>query len=190
MDHDTLTAISSQNLESQTKHGLTGLFFPQGFMARARQFIPQAEPGGWCMAAIDILHFRLFNQFHGRDAGNRLLRYIADCLEAIRAQYGGVTGYFEGDNFCIIMPCSDGLAAKLREDILTGITQMGGAVAWSLFSASALLTIPPFRRRSSATGRPWPCPMPLPGTTPSATPPPWTAAWWRKCGFWRRSTAP
>ena len=128
MDHDTLTAISSQNLESQTKHGLTGLFFPQGFMARARQFIPQAEPGGWCMAAIDILHFRLFNQFHGRDAGNRLLRYIADCLEAIRAQYGGVTGYFEGDNFCIIMPCSDGLAAKLREDILTGITQMGGAV--------------------------------------------------------------
>lgn len=128
MEKGTFTTVSDQDRECQTKHVLTGLFFPQGFLARSRQFIPQVESGGWCVIAIDILHFRLFNKFHGREAGNRLLRHIADCLEAIRTQYGGVTGYFEGDNFCIVMPWREELTARLRDDILAGVSKLGGAV--------------------------------------------------------------
>ncbi len=105
---------------------LTGLHFPFGFMEEARQFIWAAIPSDYCIVAVDIVYFRMFNKIHGRNVGDKLLRYIADCLETVRAQYGGVTGYFEGDNFCIIMPWQMKLVEKLLDDIRGGIEVLGG----------------------------------------------------------------
>ncbi len=128
MERDTAKDLMSVQQENLTKNLLTGLFSPSSFMEEARPFIAEAAPNVYCMVAIDILHFRLFNKFHGRDAGNKLLRRIADCLEAVRNQHGGVTGYFEGDNFCIVMPWRMELLEQLRDDILAGISRLGGAM--------------------------------------------------------------
>ena len=122
------SAANPRSQESLTKNLLTNLFFPRGFLEESRRFIPRSNPDTYCMAAIDILHFRLFNKLHGRDAGDKLLRRIANCLEGMRRQYGGVTGYFEGDNFCIVMPWRTELLTQLRSDILACIAQLGGAV--------------------------------------------------------------
>ena len=122
------TVIPHTPQENLNINALTGLFTPSGFMEQARTFIPQIAPNSYCMAAIDILHFRLFNKFHGREVGNRLLRRIADCLEAVRREYGGVTGYFEGDNFCIVMPWKKDLVKRLRDDIQTSVDRLGGAM--------------------------------------------------------------
>lgn len=123
MNNETAAARSDRRQESLTKNLLTGLFYPKIFMEEARQFVPEAAPNSYCMAAIDILHFRLFNKLHGRAAGDRLLRQIAERLEAVRKEFRGVTGYFEGDNFCIVMPWQMKLVDQLRDSILADITQ-------------------------------------------------------------------
>lgn len=114
--------------ETLTKSVLTGLLFPQDFMEEAERFIAGAESGIYCIVTIDILHFRMFNKLCGREEGDRFLRRIADHLEDVRRDYGGVTGYFQGDNFGIIMPWQMELVEKLRERILTDISQVGKAI--------------------------------------------------------------
>lgn len=128
MGKETVTERSDQNQEILSKNLLTGLFFPRTFMEAARQFLPSTDPGAYCMVAIDIMHFRLFNKIYGREAGDQLLRRVADCMESIRRQHGGVTGYFEGDNFCIIMPWQMELADQLWTDIMADISQRGSAI--------------------------------------------------------------
>ncbi len=113
--------------ELMAKNSLTGLYSPRGFIEEARLFIPRTGPNEYCLIAMDIMHFRLFNKFHGRSAGDQLLIQIAGCLEQIRNQYGGVTGYFEGDNFCVVMPWRADLVEELWGRIGKAITQMGGA---------------------------------------------------------------
>lgn len=115
-----------QRQKSITRNLLTGAFSLHVFIEEAKQFIAQASPDVYCMAAIDILHFRLFNKFHGPETGSRLLQHITGCLEKIRNQYGGVTGYFEGDNFCIIMPSQPELVTQLWESIYAKISELSG----------------------------------------------------------------
>ena len=116
-----------QNDDSLMKNMLTGLFSPRAFMERTRTFIPKTTPNEYCMVAVDIMHFRLFNKFHGRDVGDQLLCLITAHLETFRRQYNGVTGYFEGDNFCIIIPWRMDLLEQLRERIVEDIANLGGA---------------------------------------------------------------
>lgn len=119
---------AEQNREPAARNRLTGLYPPSVFMEELRPFIQQAPAGEYCMIAVDILHFRLFNKFNGRETGNKLLRYIADCLKTRTEQYGGVAGYFEGDNFCIAMPWKKDMVEQLWEDIRAGVDLLGGAV--------------------------------------------------------------
>nr|WP_325211198.1 EAL domain-containing protein [uncultured Oscillibacter sp.] len=128
MEKANVVNRSDQCQEGLTKNVLTGLLFPEGFMEEAGRFAAQAEPGAYCVAAMDILHFRLFNKLYGRDAGDRLLRQIADHFEDVRREYGGVTGYFQGDDFCIIMPWRMELAERLRDRITRDIAQIGSAI--------------------------------------------------------------
>ena len=117
-----------QNKGNQRRNVLTGLLFPQGFMEEARWFIQGTNPNAYCMIAIDILHFRLFNKFHGREMGDRFLRHIADELKHMRTEYGGVAGYFEGDNFCIVMPFRKNLIQELWDRISAGLTSQSSAL--------------------------------------------------------------
>ncbi len=96
------------------------------FIEETKQFLTQVSSDDYYMAAIDILHFRLFNKFLGRDIGTKLLQFIADCLESMQREYGGVTGYFEGDNFCIVMPSRPELVTELWDNIHIHINELSG----------------------------------------------------------------
>ena len=127
-NRSTPPGCTIQNAAEVECNPLTGLYSPRGFMETCRTFIQRIEPSTYCMMAIDMLHFRLFNKLYGRDIGDKLLRHIADCLESVRRQYDGVTGYFEGDNFCIVMPWRMELVEELRDDIIAEVERWGGAV--------------------------------------------------------------
>ena len=117
-----------QQQETLIKNPLTGLLYPQDFMEEVRRFMAQTAPGSYCIVATDILHFRMFNKLYGWDAGNRFLRQVADRLETIRMEYGGVTGYFQKDDFCILMPWQPELVERLRDQITKDISQIGKAI--------------------------------------------------------------
>lgn len=52
---------NSNEPRTLSKSLLTGLHFPLGFMEEARQFIWKAAPNAYCIVAIDIVYFRMFN---------------------------------------------------------------------------------------------------------------------------------
>lgn len=117
---------ANRRQKSVTQNLLSSVSSLRIFIDETKQFLAQASADDYCMAAVDVLHFGLFNKFLGRDVGVRLLRHIADCLENIRKQYGGVTGYFEGDNFCIIMPSRKELVTQLWDGIHQYINELSG----------------------------------------------------------------
>lgn len=111
-----------------SKNFLTGLPLPVDFMECARGFIRHIEPNTYCFVAIDIICFRMVNKILGRSEGDRLLHNIGVCLEKFRTLYGGVTGYFEGDDFCIIMPWKMEVVRQLLKDIRHEIDALGSVV--------------------------------------------------------------
>ena len=128
MDKESAQSQAERNQERLAKNQLTGLYPPSGFMEKSKSFIGQISAGKYCMVAVDIQHFRLFNKLNGRAAGDKLLRYIADCLETRAQQCGGVAGYFEGDNFGVVMPWEMERIELLWSDVRAGIDLLGGAV--------------------------------------------------------------
>ena len=67
---------------------LTGLYNEEAFYEEVESFLQNADEKTYCMMAIDVEHFRLYNQLHGRDEGDNLLRFIADMLRTYCSAQG------------------------------------------------------------------------------------------------------
>ena len=59
---------------------LTGLYCEEAFFEEGERFLQTTDEKIYCMIAIDVEHFRLYNQLHGWEEGDNLLRFIADML--------------------------------------------------------------------------------------------------------------
>lgn len=57
----------------------------------------------YCLVAIDIEHFKLFNRWYGRDKGDVFLEKITDFLLEFQEKYDAIAGYFGADNFAVLM---------------------------------------------------------------------------------------
>lgn len=57
----------------------------------------------WCMLAIDIEHFKLFNEWYGYEAGDDFLSKLCSILKNIEKKYGGVAGYLQADNYALFL---------------------------------------------------------------------------------------
>jgi diguanylate cyclase (GGDEF)-like protein len=63
----------------------------------------EATDSGFCIAVIDIDHFKAINDTHGHDAGDAVLRHFADiCRQRVRAQ--DIVGRMGGEEFLLILP--------------------------------------------------------------------------------------
>jgi len=84
---------------------LTGLFNTRGFAIAANRLFSQAQrygrPGSVLM--IDCDNLKPVNDGHGHDAGNRLLRQVANAVQAeLRAT--DVPARYGGDEFIVLLP--------------------------------------------------------------------------------------
>lgn len=111
------------NQENLELNPLTKLHYMRSFMYATKEFIKDAKSGEYCMAALDMEHFRVVNKLYGRSVGDDILIFIAECLRSVQAQYGGVIGHFGGDNFCAIIPFQMDLVRSLWNDIADGVAQ-------------------------------------------------------------------
>lgn len=95
-----------------------------GFLEKVEEHLKNTEPDTHVLVAVDIEHFKLYNKLYGRDGGDRLLVYVAECLRQITEEYDGLAGYFGGDNFCILMPNLPKVLGELLDTLADGIRQM------------------------------------------------------------------
>lgn len=105
-----------------------GLYFGNRFFVKAEEYLKQKKPEAACMAAVDIEHFHLYNKIHGREEGNRLLSRIAECLREFQKNYGGVIGYFCGDNFAILTDYVPEILEQLYKTLINAV-QKKNAIA-------------------------------------------------------------
>ncbi len=112
------------------RNPLTGLYYDKIFLEKVDEIVKNIEPDTYCMVAVDIEHFRLFNKLYGRDAGDELLIHVADCSVKIRDEYSGAAGYFGGDNFGVLMPYKEDLIKSFLDSIFEGVKKWNKAVGF------------------------------------------------------------
>lgn len=97
-----------EEILSQTEHlrrvdRLTGLLRTKAFFDEVDAFSKSNSTDGYAMMAIDIEHFKLFNEWYGWERGDKYLTDIATRLNAVVTVIGGFAGYFGADNFAVFM---------------------------------------------------------------------------------------
>lgn len=105
-------AISKMGLDN-----LTGLARDQVFFDKAKAFIDMQDDGPYCMIAIDIPNFWIFNKQNSHDIGDHLLMEIANVLKDFQLNNNAIAGYFGSDDFAIVMPTKQDYVVKLFNDL-------------------------------------------------------------------------
>jgi diguanylate cyclase (GGDEF)-like protein len=98
---------------------LTGLNNRRYLMEAARKELARAERDGHPVSLIvlDVDHFKTFNDNHGHDAGDTVLRHIGEALQAVFAD-DALPCRFGGEEFVALLPGVDIDAATARAEAL------------------------------------------------------------------------
>lgn len=110
---------------------LTGMYRESAFFEKAKDYINRMGVEPCCMVAVDIEHFRLFNQWYGRDTGDRLLQEIAEYFKSLHETHVICAGYMGADNFAFLMPNHVNLLNDIVAEITQIIQKYGDAVGFS-----------------------------------------------------------
>lgn len=102
LDNDTWEGRVGQSL-SMKRNTLTGLVYENAFYSAAELILSDVRTN-WLMLSIDLRHFKLFNEWYGRDAGDRVLADVGHELRQNAETQSGVAGYFGGDDFALLIP--------------------------------------------------------------------------------------
>ena len=97
-----LGTISDESITfSALRDQVTGLLSSKEFFAKSEDILSKNRSEQWCLVAIDVEHFRLFDEWFGREKGNLLLAKIGAKLNDYMEKVGGSAGYFGQDDFLI-----------------------------------------------------------------------------------------
>ncbi len=82
---------------------LTGLLRTNAFFHDVDAFSKENSIEGYAMIAVDLEHFKLFNEWYGWSRGDKYLMDIATRLSGVATVLKGFVGYMGGDNFAIFI---------------------------------------------------------------------------------------
>ena len=111
-------------------NALTGLYLSHTFFEKAEEFLTSIDKEEYCILAIDLEHFRLFNKIFTREQGDELLKQVAELLKEYRKDHGGVIGYFGGDNFAILTRLDLGRFKELHRAISKKVAYWSNTVGF------------------------------------------------------------
>jgi diguanylate cyclase (GGDEF)-like protein len=125
---------TQQLIDDALTDSLTGLYNRRGLEGRSEAI--HFRPGGaqlaqvWIMADID--HFKRVNDTYGHEAGDEVLKAVADALRAT-ARGADVVARFGGEEFVLVLPdTSADMAVRIAERLRLAIealsTDVGGQV--------------------------------------------------------------
>ena len=117
---------------------LTGLLNRGSFIARLDAELTRAARYGraFTLAYVDLDNFKAVNDLEGHDAGDELLRRIADALRSSTRQTD-VLGRLGGDEFAAVLPETSGGATgsvleNLRKQLIRAMAKGGWPVTFSI----------------------------------------------------------
>lgn len=110
---------------------LTGLYRRSVYFRLADELL--GRNGGrdsFCLMAVDIEHFKLFNDWYGREAGDELLAAIGGLLRQAQETEGGLAGYMGGDDFVILLPDRPETLRNIQDQIMSYVKENEGTVGF------------------------------------------------------------
>lgn len=93
-----------------------GLYNRQQFLDQVKYKL-NYEPGKYFVLAIDVEHFKLYNRWLGRKAGDILLTEISRRLKYYERLYHGLAAYVGGDDFVLLLPQDEKILYSLEKDL-------------------------------------------------------------------------
>lgn len=115
---------------TMNSNNLSDYYYNHSFMERLRKRLPEILPNTYCIVAIDIEHFRLFNKLYGRSSGDEVIRYIYTCLKQSALEYDGIDAYLGGDNFVAFLPDDDEVLNNIRQKIIKKFSKWNNTFAF------------------------------------------------------------
>lgn len=115
---------------TMNSNNLSDYYYNHSFMERLRKRLPEILPNTYCIVAIDIEHFRLFNKLYGRSSGDEVIRYIYTCLKQSALEYDGIDAYLGGDNFVAFLPDDDEVLNNIHQKIIKKFSEWNNTSAF------------------------------------------------------------
>lgn len=97
-------------------HPLTGLYNINAFFSKSAEVIENNHIP-MCIISLDIEHFKIYNDWYGREAGNHLLSMLAEDIRKEADMAGTIAGHFGNDDFALLYPVVDNLEVWLNKQI-------------------------------------------------------------------------
>ena len=116
-------------LPAESRNELTGLPNKRQFTKGANKLLKN-QLERWCVIAVDIENFKLFNEWYGHNRGDLLMTQIGMRLRIVCEETGGVAGYFGQDDFCLMIPYFPERIDKLYSDIAALVSEHGSAMSF------------------------------------------------------------
>ena len=104
---------------------LTGLLASKDFINKSEEMVNANKDREWCLIAIDIEHFKLFDEWFGREKGNYLLAKIGAVIKEYEINNTAIGGYFGQDDFIILSEYDDAKIKELYQIIHDSINDFG-----------------------------------------------------------------
>lgn len=99
------------------------------FTAKAPAVLAQRE-GTWCFVFLDIENFKLFNDWFGREQGDRLLTGVGKALEQLAQEQDGLCCYLGQDDFCLLLPDREELIQACYDRVVALLGEYGSFVGF------------------------------------------------------------
>ena len=117
--HQDLKIANAELTRLATTDFLTGVWNRRRFMELGEAEVARVRRSGRCFGAVmmDVDHFKAVNDTYGHDAGDNVLRALAEaCIDRLRNV--DIVGRMGGEEFALILPETDPQGAKLTVERL------------------------------------------------------------------------
>ena len=121
--HHAMVLANLKLADQAAKDPLTGLYNARAYYALCERALKQAQrsQAPFAMMFVDLDHFKRINDSYGHEAGDTVLRTVANALRT-GVRQSDIIGRIGGEEFSALLPDTDlegaaALAEKLRQDI-------------------------------------------------------------------------
>ncbi|MBO4914942.1 MAG: EAL domain-containing protein, partial [Oscillospiraceae bacterium] len=117
------------NKDIEERNELTDLHTEAALYVRGKELL-QSHPEGWCVIALDLEHFKLFNEWYGRESGDGLLSQIGEQLARVETETGGLACYMGQDDFALLIPYNEEAVKRLYDSVHELVMEYGTSVGF------------------------------------------------------------
>ncbi len=112
------------------RNELTGLYKEKTFFEKSKELLEKQPSKDWCFISLDIEHFKLFDEWFGRDNGNFLLSKIGTIILEYLKDNEGVGGYFGQDDYALLVKYNESRIKRLYDNIRNAIVSFNLSVGF------------------------------------------------------------